>query len=248
MSQATTWSVPLSGPATPTDFAERIDNSFDAILTSHKGNSRPTYAEAGTMWVDDSVTPWSLYFYTGSDDILMGTLDAGTEEWKSADKSIEAGTSMLFNQAAAPTGWTRKSDWAANATLVVGNTYATGGTANPISYTTAVAVANHALHTHSGPSHTHNMQNHKHNVTVPAGGWGQIILANGGYIAATMASEWPQSRVDGDRTLTSGTPDTNLTGTGGEGDTGSGGPTTHSITQSTYSPRYVQVIAATRDA
>jgi hypothetical protein len=78
MSQPTEWGVPRTDGGneyTPEQFAERADESFDALLSLHKGNSRPAYAEAGTLWLDDSATPWRLKVFDGSDDITIGTVN-----------------------------------------------------------------------------------------------------------------------------------------------------------------------------
>lgn len=78
MSQPTNWGVPRTDGGneyTPEQFAERADDSFDALLSLHKGNSRPAYAEAGTLWLDDSSTPWRLKVFDGSDDITIGTIN-----------------------------------------------------------------------------------------------------------------------------------------------------------------------------
>jgi len=78
MSQPTTWGVPRTDGGneyTPEQFAERADDSFDALLSLHKGNSRPAYAEAGTLWLDDSSTPWVMKLFDGSDDITIGTVN-----------------------------------------------------------------------------------------------------------------------------------------------------------------------------
>lgn len=76
MTQATIYSVPLVGPATPTAMAQRIDDNFDAIISGHSGASRPSYAVAGTVWEDTSVAGVVKYYhYDGSDDILLYTID-----------------------------------------------------------------------------------------------------------------------------------------------------------------------------
>ncbi|MBY2997821.1 hypothetical protein [Rhizobium leguminosarum] len=76
MTQATIYSVPLVGPATPTVMAQRIDDNFDAIISGHSGSSRPSYAVAGTVWEDTSVAGSVKYYhYDGSDDILLRTVD-----------------------------------------------------------------------------------------------------------------------------------------------------------------------------
>lgn len=78
MSQPTNWGVPRTDGGneyTPEQFAERTDDSFDALLSLHKGPSRPSYAEAGTLWLDDNSTPWVLKIFDGSDDITIGTVN-----------------------------------------------------------------------------------------------------------------------------------------------------------------------------
>ena len=44
-------------------------------LTNHSGVSRPSYAQAGTFWIDTSTTPWILKQFTGTNDVVVGTLD-----------------------------------------------------------------------------------------------------------------------------------------------------------------------------
>ncbi|MBB3562353.1 hypothetical protein FHX06_003684 [Rhizobium sp. BK512] len=79
MSQATTWSVPLVGPATPTLLTQRTDDSLDALLSGHSGSARPSYAVAGTVWEDTSVAGTvKFYFFDGSDDILLCTVNTST--------------------------------------------------------------------------------------------------------------------------------------------------------------------------
>lgn len=80
MSQATTWSVPLVGPATPTEMATRMNDTLNALRTLHSGTSRPSYAVAQMLWVDTTTTPWVLKCYDGTDDISIATIDATTNE------------------------------------------------------------------------------------------------------------------------------------------------------------------------
>lgn len=79
MSQAPDWSVPLSGPVTPNAMADRMDKSFDALLSSHSGASRPAYAVAGTEWVSTATAGLLKYYvYDGTDDRLIKTIDIAT--------------------------------------------------------------------------------------------------------------------------------------------------------------------------
>lgn len=45
------------------------------LLTSHAGTSRPSYAEAGTEWIDTTSNPWVLKRFDGTDDIIVGFID-----------------------------------------------------------------------------------------------------------------------------------------------------------------------------
>ena len=47
-----------------------------ALISSHKGSSRPSYAIAGTIWEKDvSSSSQEFYFFDGTDDILLWTVD-----------------------------------------------------------------------------------------------------------------------------------------------------------------------------
>lgn len=85
MTQAANFSVPTTGPATPDVMYGRIDDNFRAAISGHSGASRPTYAEAGTIWQDTSVTNQvSLYFYDGTQDILIGVVDTDDHRFTEA--------------------------------------------------------------------------------------------------------------------------------------------------------------------
>jgi len=49
-----------------------------ALLSSNKGSTAPSYAVAGTIWLDDSATPWRLKIYDGADWIAFGAVNATT--------------------------------------------------------------------------------------------------------------------------------------------------------------------------
>lgn len=63
MSQATTWGVPQAAdaPVDPGTYAQRDQDSFDALLSSHNGATRPSYAVKGTVWRDDDTGQFYLY-------------------------------------------------------------------------------------------------------------------------------------------------------------------------------------------
>jgi hypothetical protein len=77
----TTGVSPLSGPA----LAAEIDNTNAAFASAHKNATRPTYAVAGMVWIQEvSATVWNLYLYDGTDDILLVTFNPTTNVHDSA--------------------------------------------------------------------------------------------------------------------------------------------------------------------
>lgn len=78
MTQPANFGVPRSGPASPTTMAERMDDSLDALLSLHRGTSRPSYAVAGTLWIDDSAGDvWAIKVFDGSNsDAVLAWFDS----------------------------------------------------------------------------------------------------------------------------------------------------------------------------
>lgn len=70
-------------PATKSGTALATDlNAWRTALNSmHKGNTRPTYAIAGTRWVDDTATPWIEKQFDGTDDLPVATINPTTNEY-----------------------------------------------------------------------------------------------------------------------------------------------------------------------
>ncbi|MBB3523073.1 hypothetical protein [Rhizobium sp. BK456] len=109
MTQATTFSVPTTGPATPSAMASRIDDNFKAAVSAHSGASRPSYAVAGTIWISTATAgQLKLYLYDGSDDILLLVLDTATNAvtFSGLGTTINAATAKT-----APTGADKLGIW-----------------------------------------------------------------------------------------------------------------------------------------
>lgn len=47
----------------------------DALHSTHSGDERPSYAVAGTIWIDNTNANWDLNVFDGSEDIKIGTID-----------------------------------------------------------------------------------------------------------------------------------------------------------------------------
>lgn len=61
-----------------------LDTMQENILTSNSGTSRPSFAKAGTHWIDTTTNPWSVYYYDGSSDVLCGTINTTTHVYTPA--------------------------------------------------------------------------------------------------------------------------------------------------------------------
>lgn len=167
---------------------------------------------------------------------------------------IPSGTSMLFNQASAPTGWTKKTNWSDTASVIVGNTYDSGGSHNPVSYTTGISVADHDAHAHYIASHQHAYTTviaHKHNLigtldradlSIPTD---RMLALTADNIYKTSPTSSNYKVMHGDSISSTG-DSTGYTGWSDQ-NTSDSNLSSHSVTQSTYTPRYVTVIAATKD-
>ena len=65
----------VASTKTGTQLASDLNSWRDALATNHKGSVRPTYVQAGMVWIDDSASPWVLYTYDGNSDIPLFSLD-----------------------------------------------------------------------------------------------------------------------------------------------------------------------------
>lgn len=68
-----------------TSLAEQINTWRDAVHSAHRGSTRPIYAIAGTIWVDDSLlNNWKIYIYDGNRDVPLsqysGVINTGVTQ------------------------------------------------------------------------------------------------------------------------------------------------------------------------
>lgn len=71
------------------------NNGKQALLTTHKGSSQPSYREAGMIWCDDSANPlWTYKAYDGTDWITIGTLNTSTNLWTPANAAAQNGANI----------------------------------------------------------------------------------------------------------------------------------------------------------
>lgn len=86
MSTATTYfgltKPGVNDPIDANQWGTQLNANLDAVDTLHNrwrttdiGSSRPADAQAGTMWIDNSATPWIMYVYDGTQDVAIGEVD-----------------------------------------------------------------------------------------------------------------------------------------------------------------------------
>ena len=70
-------------PSTKTGsvLASDLSSWRDSLHTCHSGTIRPTWAKAGTTWINTSATPWLVNIYDGTQDVVVGTLNATTHNF-----------------------------------------------------------------------------------------------------------------------------------------------------------------------
>lgn len=77
---------------TGTVLASDLNSFRDALNSLHSGSSRPTYAVAGTLWIDITTSPWIVKVFDGSSDAILGSLDPGTHAFTVYSGAIAGGT------------------------------------------------------------------------------------------------------------------------------------------------------------
>ena len=117
--------------------------------------------------------------------------DSGSA-WEDVATLIDAGTIMLFCQAAAPTGWTKITTQNDKALRIVSGT--TGGTAGG-----TLGLSGGVTHSHTVASHVHAIP-HKHGVPI-------MRNTSDGYVKVpSTAAGWNQGTVTSDQTYSSLSP------------------------------------------
>lgn len=79
MSQA---SPTIGADKTGLEYRTEDNAGKNALVSQHKGSTAPSYAVAGTIWLDDTATPWVLKIFDGTDWIAIGTVNATTNKYE----------------------------------------------------------------------------------------------------------------------------------------------------------------------
>jgi hypothetical protein len=195
-----------------------------------KGTLRLSGATSGYVGLAPAAaagsTTYTLPTADGTTGQVLSTNGSGTLSWATAGGGgFPTGTLMLFQQTAAPTGWTKQTTHDNKALRVVSGTASTGGS---VAFTTAFAsqavsgtVGSTTLSTSQIPSHSHSISA----ITGTDGGGGDSGVAGYNGVAATQTTNF------------------------NTGSAGSGGSHNHSFTGTAINlaVSYVDLIIASKD-
>jgi hypothetical protein len=86
------WQKPVvNDPIDQDQWGNELNSNLDAqdtlvyaLSTTAIGITRPTYAAAGTLWMDNTTTTWNFNVYSGTTDILIGTVNTITNTFTPA--------------------------------------------------------------------------------------------------------------------------------------------------------------------
>lgn len=85
----------LESPLNGTNFFNTyLEPWRDALHTMHSGSSRPSYAVAGTQWLDTTTTPWAVKVFDGTQDISLGTINATTDFFTPANAALSTNPTL----------------------------------------------------------------------------------------------------------------------------------------------------------
>lgn len=80
---------PIAGTDSGTDLRLNLDSFEDAQNTLHAGAMRPTYAQAGMLWVRQvSGTLWQLNIFDGASDIVIASINPSTNVFSLPNDSV----------------------------------------------------------------------------------------------------------------------------------------------------------------
>ena len=176
-----------------------------------------------------------VVLYAKSDGFMYTKDDAGSELQVTGSLGIVTGTRMLFQQTAAPTGWTKDTTHNDKALRVVSGTVSSGGSVAFSTLFGRTAVDDHTLLTAEIPAHAHanTLNDSGHDHDMPYRGSSAFTATTPG----ALTSVWTGDGTGSTSPATTGMTITNV-------DAGGGGAHNHGLDMRV---QYVDMIIATKD-
>ena len=93
------------GALSPADsgstLAAKLSGVIPALLTNHKGPTRPSYTQPGMLWINDAGATWLLALYDGEQDITIAGINPTTHALTTAgvptSRKVKTGAAFLLN-------------------------------------------------------------------------------------------------------------------------------------------------------
>lgn len=104
MTQSTTANVSTTPPTSGTEVVTGLNDLRESVISSHAGNTRPTYAVDGMIWYDN--TNNIVYLVDGATDHEIGSIVGGKFVAKNADSATSATNAENILQATDPASGT----------------------------------------------------------------------------------------------------------------------------------------------
>lgn len=149
-------------PSTADSTLRLVNSQWVKKNGRYVGSAAPSGPTDGTLWIDDTTNPYTIKAYNDTESA-----------WQIVS-GVPSGTRMLFQQTAAPTGWTKDTSFDQHALRVTNSTVSTGGSldftgAFTSGISTGGTVQGHSLSTAEMPSHSHGVSDpgHSHGINDP---------------------------------------------------------------------------------
>lgn len=86
-----------SGPT----LAAKLSGVIPALLTHHKGPTRPSYTQPGMLWINDAGATWLLNLFDGDEDVTIAGINPATHQLQTtgvpATRKVKTGAAFLLN-------------------------------------------------------------------------------------------------------------------------------------------------------
>jgi hypothetical protein len=86
-----------SGPT----LAAKLSGVIPALLTHHKGPTRPSYTQPGMLWINDAGATWLLNLFDGEEDVTIAGINPATHQLQTtgvpATRKVRTGSAFLLN-------------------------------------------------------------------------------------------------------------------------------------------------------